>query len=129
MEGKHAAVGRSSQICCGGIGRGSDELIRGTGVPDRERTAGSSAEGDKNTIARSCGLDERRARDAGDLRLWSGLNGWRAYRQVHLGEAVRTCARGTALTTEADENRLRAGGGDAGRTGVRETGDAADGHS
>jgi len=129
MEGKHAAVGRSSQICCGGIGRGSDELIRGAGVPDRERTAGSNAEGDKNTIARGRALDERRASDAGDLRLWSRLNGWRAHRQIHLGETRGTGSRGTAFTAKTDENGLRAGGGDAGRTGICEAGDAADGHS
>src|SRR5207248_10492528 len=85
-------------------------------------------EGGNSTIARGRALDERRAGGAGDVRLWSGLNGWRAHRQIHLGETRGTGSRGTALTAETDEYGLRAGGGDARRTGVCEAGDAADGN-
>src|ERR1700680_3521396 len=61
LGGKRAAVGGSSQIGCGSIGNGSDELIRGTRAPDRDGTTGSGAEGNKNVIARGCALNKRRA--------------------------------------------------------------------
>src|SRR5438093_2972536 len=96
---------------------------------DFDRTAGSSDEGVKISISRVRSLDERRDLDAVDLRLWSGLNVWRAHLQIHLGETRGTGSRGTAFTAETDEYGLRAGGGDARRNGVSEAGDAADGHS
>src|ERR1700687_94564 len=128
LEGKHGAVRRGSQIRRGGIGSGSDELVRRTRTPYSDRTTGCGAEGNKNVIARSRALNERRASETGDLRLRSQLNGWRAHREIHLGEACGTGAGRAAFAAETDKDCLRACGGDARRTRVGETGNSADGH-
>src|SRR6266852_4376030 len=116
LEGKHAAVGRGSQIRGGGIGDGGDELIWGIRIPDGDRTTGSGTEGNKNAIASSRALNKRRASKTGDFRLRGRLNGWRAHHQVHLSEACGTGARRAAFAAEADEHGLRAGGGNTSGT-------------
>src|SRR6267143_3055375 len=67
LEGKHGAVGRRAQIRRGGEGGRSEELIRSTGTPDSDGTAGSCAKGNKNVVARGGALNERGAGEAGNL--------------------------------------------------------------
>src|SRR6267143_615020 len=129
LGSEQAAVGRGSQIRSGGIGSGSDELIRGTRTPHRDGTTGSGAEGNKNVIACGRALNKRRASETGNLRLRSGLNGWRAHREVHLSEACGTRAGRAAFAAETDEDGLRACSGHARRSRVDEAGNSADGHS
>src|SRR6267378_8199113 len=113
LEGKRGAVRRCSQIRSGGIGSGSDELIRRTRTPYSDWTTGSGAEGNKNVIARGRALNKRRASETGNLRLRSRLNSWRAHREVHLSEACGTRAGRAAFAAETDEDGLRACSGRA----------------
>src|SRR5882762_3048960 len=128
LGGKQAAVGRGSQIRSGGIGSGSDELIRRTRTPYSDGATGSGAEGNKNVIARGRALNKRRASETGNLRLRSRLNSWRAHREVHLSKACGTRAGRAAFAAETDEDGLRACSGNARRTRVGEAGNSADGH-
>src|SRR6266567_2512202 len=128
LDGKHAAVGSRSQVGRGVTGGRSSELIRGARIPNGDGTTWRGAKGHKNLIARCRSLKERSSRETGDLRLRCWLNRRRTDGEIHLSEARGTSAGRTTLAAETNEDRLRAGGGDARGTGVGKAGNAAHGH-
>src|SRR5712664_1179190 len=129
LQGERRSVTCGVEIKSGDIRSRSYKLIWKTCIPHSEGSARSRTKRNKNMIAGSIAPHERRSGEAGDLRLRSRLNRWRACCQIQLCEACGARAAGATLAAQADENCLRARGGNACGTGVGEAGNAADGHS
>src|SRR5260370_41837320 len=84
--------------------------------------------GEDDSIDGGVWLNERRAGEAGDLRLRSRLNGGRACGEIELREARGARGAGAAFAAQTYEDGLRAGGSDACGAGIQETGDSAHEH-
>src|SRR6266404_1043898 len=129
LQGERRSVTCGVEIKSGDIRSRSYKLIWKTCIPHSEGSARSRTKRNKNMIAGSIAPHERRSGEAGDLRLRSRLNRWRACCQIQLCEACGARAAGATLAAQADENCLRTRGGNGCRTGVGEAGNAADGDS